>query len=33
MRDAYANWSSLHEVDENLNETALLTQGIYSTSN
>lgn len=27
VRDAYANWSSLHEVDENLNETALLTQG------
>ncbi|GMY15309.1 protein SAR DEFICIENT 1 [Fagus crenata] len=27
VRDAYANWRSLQEVDENLNETALLTQG------
>lgn len=28
VRQAYANWDSLEVVDEVLNETALLTQGI-----
>ena len=29
VRQAYENWSSLEEVDANMNETALLTQGSY----
>lgn len=28
VREAYATWQSLQEVDGTLNETALLTQGI-----
>jgi hypothetical protein len=28
VRQAYATWSSLQELDGTLNETALITQGI-----
>ena len=29
VRQAYENWSSLEEVDANMNETVLLTQGSF----